>query len=407
MSGACRFCARPLRESFADLGMSPLSNAFVRADQRGRMEPFYPLHARVCDGCFLVQLEEFETPARIFDEYVYFSSFSDSWLDHARRYSEAIIDRCGLDASSFVVEVASNDGYLLRNFVQRGIPVLGVEPAYTVARAAVAAGVPTLQAFFDADAAARIVTEHRRADLIVANNVLAHVPDLNAFVAGFGRLLAPDGLLTVEVPHLLRLIEGVQFDTIYHEHFSYFSLTTAGRVFAAHGLAITDVEELPTHGGSLRLHVRHEGTPPSPAVAELEARERDTGLRDPAVYRTFQARVDALKRDLLAFLIEARRDGRRIAAYGAPAKGNTLLNYCGIRTDFVEFTVDRSPHKQGMLLPGSHIPVYAPERIEAERPDYILVLPWNLLEEVRARLATAARWGGRLVVPVPAVRVLE
>ncbi|MCC7411658.1 MAG: class I SAM-dependent methyltransferase [Gammaproteobacteria bacterium] len=409
MSAGCRFCGHPLATSFADLGTAPLSNAFLRPERRLDMEPHYPLHAYVCEQCFLVQLEQYAAPEQIFDDYVYFSSYSRSWLEHARRYSEAMISDLGLGPASFVTEIASNDGYLLRNFVDRGIPCLGVEPAHTVAMAAREHGVPTIERFFDEQTADRIVADHGHADLIVANNVLAHVPDLNGFVRGCVRLLAPRGLLTVEVPHLLRLVQDVQFDTIYHEHFSYFSLATAVRVFAAYGLEVTDVEELDTHGGSLRLHVRAAATglAPSAALAKLLARERTAGLLDTAVYRAFQARVDATKRDLLEFLITARRAGKHVVGYGAAAKGNTLFNYCGIRTDFIDFVVDRNPHKQGLLLPGSHIPVRDPDAIDSARPDYVLVLPWNLIGEIRTELARIGAWGGALVVAIPRVAVLS
>ena len=413
----CRFCAAPLSHTFVDLGPSPLCESYLTAAQLDQMEPFYPLHVRVCDRCLLVQLPAYVPAEEIFSEYAYFSSYSDSWVDHARRYAEAMIGRFGLGPGSLVVELASNDGYLLRHFVERGVPCLGIEPAKNVAAAAVGAGLPTLVAFFGADLAAELAAGHglgegqacRPADLLVANNVLAQVPDLNDFVAGMRLLLAPGGVATVEFPHLERLIDGNQFDTIYHEHFSYFSFTTAERVFASHGLAVFDVQELPTHGGSLRLYLQHAGDggrPVAAAVAALRRREHDRGLGGLATYRAFAARVEETKRKLLEFLIAARRQGHTVVGYGAPGKGNTLLNYCGIRTDFLDYTVDRNPYKQGRFLPGSRIPIHEPARIAATRPDYVLILPWNLAEEIAAQLAYVRDWGGRLVVPVPETTVL-
>ena len=375
------------------------------------MEPFYPLHAYVCEKCFLVQLEEFEPPERIFtDDYAYFSSYSDSWLAHAKAYTEAMVARFGLGPSSFVVEIASNDGYLLQYFVAQGVPVLGIEPAANVAAAAEKKGVPTLVKFFGTKTAAELSTAGRKADLIAGNNVLAHVPDLNDFVRGMSLLLKPDGVVTMEFPHLLRLMQENQFDTIYHEHFSYFSFVVAERVFAAHGLTLFDVEEIPTHGGSLRIYARHAANaalPVSPKVAELRGREQAAGLERAETYRSFAEQVKATKRGLLKFLIAAKESGKRVVGYGAPAKGNTLLNYCGVRSDLVEYTVDRSPHKQGRFLPGVHIPIYAPERIMETRPDYVLILPWNLKDEIVAQMAGIRAWGGRFVVPIPEVKVLD
>jgi len=403
---ACRFCAAPLAEVFADLGMAPLSNAYLRAGQLQRMERFYPLTVYVCSRCFLVQLPEAETPEAIFGDYAYFSSFSDTWLAHAKAYCTAMQERLALDARSLVIEIASNDGYLLQYFREAGIPVLGIEPAANVAGAARAKGIETLVQFFGA-AAARALP--RKADLLLGNNVLAHVPDLNDFVSGMKLALADGGTITMEFPHLLRLIEGNQFDTIYHEHFSYFSLLTVRQVFAAHGLTIVDVDELPTHGGSLRIYARHAESAESsasPRVAALEQRERDFGLDRLATYARFNDQVRATKRALLEFLVRAKSEGSSIAAYGAPAKGNTLLNYCGIRTDFIDYTVDRSPHKQGLFLPGTRIPIFAPERIAETRPDYVLILPWNLRDEIVAQMAHVRQWGGRFVVPIPRVEVL-
>lgn len=408
----CRFCAHPLAHSMVDLGMSPLSNAYLRPDQLQEMEPFYPLHALVCERCFLVQLGEFESPERIFSDYAYFSSYSESWLRHARDYVAMITERLrlGLGRESRVVEIASNDGYLLQYFVEKEIPVLGIEPAANVARAAEERGVPTLVRFFGAELARELAGEGWQADLIIGNNVLAHVPALNDFVAGLKLLLAPRGVVTMEFPHLLRLLEENQFDTIYHEHFSYFSFTTAETVFAAHGLVLFDVEELPTHGGSLRIYARHrEDASQSvrPAVAALKRREQEYGITRLESYTRFSERVKSTKRRLLDFLIRAKEEGRRVVGYGAAAKGNTLLNYCGVGLDFLDYVVDRSPHKQGLFLPGTHIPIHAPERIGQTRPDYVLILPWNLAEEIREQMAGIRAWGGRFVLPIPEVEVIS
>ncbi len=409
-SAICRFCSGPLRASFADLGMSPPSNSYLEAAQLNRMERFYPPHAWVCEKCFLVQLEQFETPEQIFSDYAYFSSFSDSWLAHAKAYTRAVTARFGLSASSFVVEIASNDGYLLQYFVEQKIPVLGIEPAANVAAAAEKKGVPTLVKFFGTRSAAELASAGRKADLILGNNVLAHVPDLNDFVGGMRLLLKPGGVVTMEFPHLLKLMQDNQFDTIYHEHFSYFSFVVAERVFAAHGLTLFDVEEIPTHGGSLRIYARHAANaalPVSAKVEELRSRERAARLEQVQTYESFAEQVRATKRSLLKFLIGAREAGKRVAGYGAPAKGNTLLNYCGVRADLLEYTVDRSPHKQGRFLPGVHIPVFAPQRIMQTRPDYVLILPWNLRDEVMAQMSGIREWGGKFVVPIPETRVLD
>jgi len=406
----CRFCGAQLKLSFADLGMSPPSNSYLEAADLNRMERFYPLHAWVCEKCFLVQLEEFETPEEIFSDYAYFSSYSDSWLAHAKAYTELMIARFGLGASSFVVEIASNDGYLLQYFVAQGVPVLGIEPAANVAAVAEKKGVPTLVKFFGTETATELAAAGRKADLIAGNNVLAHVPDLNDFVRGMSVLLKPGGVVTMEFPHLLRLMQENQFDTIYHEHFSYFSFVVAERVFAAHGLTLFDVEEIPTHGGSLRIYARHAANaalPVSAKVTELRRREQAAGLERAETYHLFAEQVKATKRGLLKFLIAAKESGKRVVGYGAPAKGNTLLNYCGVRSDLVEYTVDRSPHKQGRFLPGVHIPIYPPERIMETRPDYVLILPWNLKDEVVAQMAAIRAWGGRFVVPIPEVSVLD
>ena len=406
----CRFCAAPLSHSFADLGMSPPSNAFLKREQLGRMEKFYPLHARVCGACFLVQLEEFETPEQIFSDYAYFSSYSESWLAHARAYAGMMTARFGLGTKSKVVEIASNDGYLLQYFVAQGIPVLGIEPAANVAKAAEKKGVPSLVKFFGTRTANELIAQGTHADLLLGNNVLAHVPDLNDFVAGMKILLAAHGVITMEFPHLLRLMQENQFDTIYHEHFSYFSFLTVQRVFAKHGLVLFDVEEIPTHGGSLRVYAGHSedaAKAVTQRVADLLARERAAGLDRIDAYSAFDEQVKETKRRLLDFLIGVKRAGKRIAGYGAPAKGNTLLNYCGIRADFIDYTVDRNPHKQGCFLPGVHIPIYGPEHIREMRPDYVLILPWNLKDEIVAQMAEVRSWGGRFVLPIPQVRVLD
>jgi len=388
--------------------MSPLSNRYLEAGALREAEPFYPLHAWVCEECLLVQLEAFESPQSIFSDYAYFSSYSDSWLAHAQRYVEATIARFELSPSARIVELASNDGYLLQYFKARGFAVLGVEPAANVARVAEKKGIPTRVEFFSSACAERLKAEGVRADLLVANNVLAHVPDVNDFVGGVRTILAPAGIATFEFPHLLRLILGNQFDTIYHEHFSYFSLAAAQRVFARHGLRVFDVEEIPTHGGSLRVYIAQaeDARAQGEGVARVLAAERAAGLDSAVGYGGFEERVRETKRRLLEFLISARREGKRIVGYGAAAKGNTLLNYCGIRHDFIDYVVDRSPHKQGRYLPGTHLPIHGPERIRATKPDYLLILPWNIREEVMAQNAFIREWGGRFVVPMPSPQVL-
>jgi SAM-dependent methyltransferase len=406
---SCRFCATPLRHTFVDLGMSPLCESYVPPERLGAMEPFYPLHVRICEHCLLVQLENLVGPEEIFSEYAYFSSYADSWVAHARDYVEAAVERFGLDADSLLIELASNDGYLLQHVAARGIPALGVEPAANVAEAARERGIETVVAFFGRELATRLVAEGRRADLLVANNVLAHVPDLNDFVSGMQLVLAPRGVITIEFPHIARLIAENQFDTIYHEHFSYFSFLTAQTVLRAHGLQVFDVEELNTHGGSLRVYAQRSGTgtqPVSPRVTELGRRERGLRLDRLEGYSAFEPRVMETKWALLEFLIRCRREGRRVAGYGAPGKGNTLLNYCGIRADLLEFTVDRNPYKQGNHLPGTHIPIRHPEALEHARPDFILILPWNLTEEIVAQLSHAREWGARFVVPIPRITIL-
>jgi C-methyltransferase C-terminal domain/Putative zinc binding domain/Methyltransferase domain len=406
---ACRFCDAPLATTFVDLGMSPLCQTHIRPDQLHEMEPFYPLHAYVCDRCFLVQLQEFVTPDEIFTEYAYFSSFSSSWVEHARRYAEMMIDRFTLGASSKVFEIASNDGYLLQHFAARGVPVLGIEPAANVAKVAIDKGMPTTVRFLGRHTAAEIAAEHGRPDVLLGNNVLAHVPDINDFVGGMKILLAAGGVITMEFPHLMRLMAENQFDTIYHEHFSYLSFVTVERIFAHHGLTLFDVEELPTHGGSLRIygrHSEHSALWATHRVGALRQREIDAGFQTLARYRGFDEQVKVTKRKLLAFLIDAKQRGKKVVGYGAPGKGNTLLNYCGIRTDFLDFTVDASPYKQGKFTPGTRIPIFAPAKIREARPDYVLILPWNLKDEITAQHAYIDQWGGKFVVPIPETRVL-
>jgi 2-polyprenyl-3-methyl-5-hydroxy-6-metoxy-1,4-benzoquinol methylase len=388
--------------------MSPLANSYLQPTQLTQMEPFYPLRVYVCGKCFLVQLEEFATPQEIFSDYAYFSSYSDSWLQHAKTYTSMIVERFGLSPKDQVLEIASNDGYLLQYFAQRGIPVLGIEPAANVARAAQENGIETLVKFFGTKTAHELKESGWRPNLVVGNNVLAHVPQLNDFVEGMKIVLAPRGVITMEFPHLLRLMAENQFDTIYHEHFSYFSFLTVEKIFAKHGLKIFDVEELAVHGGSLRIYACHANDATKLASAQMTnlcAREETAGFSRLAHYLSFGETIKETKRKLLEFLIAAKRSKKTVIGYGAPAKGNTLLNYCGIRSDFVEYTVDRSPHKQGHFLPGTHIPIYAPEKIKETMPDYVLILPWNIKEEIMAQMAYIREWGGRFVVPIPEVKV--
>lgn len=404
----CRFCGTPLRHSFVDLGMSPPCQTHISVQQLNQMERFYPLHAFVCHKCFLVQLGEYVTPEEIFTEYAYFSSFSDTWLNHAKEYTDAMTERCALNKQSLVVELASNDGYLLQYFVEKRIPVLGVEPAANVAREAVKRGIRTHVKFFGRTTARELLAERLSADLLLGNNVLAHVPDLNDFVGGMKILLKPHGVITMEFPHLVCLMEDNQFDTIYHEHFSYFSFTTVSQVFAAHGIVLFDVDELPTHGGSLRIYGRHaEDTakPVSEKVRELLAREDEWGVKRMETYEAFAEKVKATKRGILQFLGGAKSDGKSIVGYGAPGKGNTLLNYCGIRTDFLDYTVDRNPYKQGKFTPGMHIPIYSPDKIKETKPDYVFILPWNLKDEIAEQNEVIRTWGGKFVVPIPTVTV--
>ncbi len=407
-TSCCRFCETPLRHTFVDLGMSPLANRYLTRKQLQQMEPFYPLHVYVCDQCFLVQLEEFESPEHIFSDYAYFSSYSDTWLQHSKAYTEKVVKHFGLDTRSQVIEIASNDGYLLQYFKEKGIPVLGIEPAENVAAVALEKGIPTLVQFFGEEMARHLLAEGIQADLLIGNNVLAHVPGLNDFVKGLKLLLKPQGIITIEFPHLMRLMAENQFDTIYHEHFSYFSFLTVQKVFAAHGLTLFDVEELPVHGGSLRIYARHTDDPSQPMrqrVTDLIAREEAAGLTRLELYLSFGEQVKQTKRRILHFLITAKNAGKSIVGYGAPAKGNTLLNYCGIRSDFLGYTVDRNPYKQGHFLPGTHIPILHPDKIKEDKPDYLLILPWNLREEIMEQMAYIREWGGQFVVLIPEVRV--
>ena len=404
----CRFCGAILKHTFINLGMSPNANTYLKPSQLSEMEPFYPLHVYVCGACFLVQLEEFESPERMFTEYAYFSSYSETWLRHASSYADLVVERFGLNGGSQVVEIGSNDGYLLQYFIMKGIPVLGVEPAANVAEVAANKGIPTVVKFFGKETACQLAAEAMKADLLIGNNVLAHVPDLNDFVRGMKILLKTQGVITMEFPHLMRLIAENQFDTIYHEHFSYFSFIAVEKIFSAHGLTLFDVEELPTHGGSLRIYGRHAEDSLKPAgrrVMDLRTREEAAGLTELENYLTFADKVKETKHMIVDFLIMAKRQGRSIAGYGAPAKGNTLLNYCGIRSDFLDYTVDRSPHKQAHFLPGTHIPIYHPDKIKETKPDYLLILPWNLKDEIMEQMAYIREWGGRFVVLIPEVRV--
>jgi len=408
-SGQCRFCGADLQQTFVDLGASPIANDYLNTSQLSQMEPFYPLHVKVCGKCFLVQVADCVDARHIFsDHYAYFSSFSDSWLAHARAYVEMITARLALDKQHHVVEVACNDGYLLQYFVAKGIPVMGIEPTANTAEAATKKGIPTVLKFLGEDTARDLAKSGKQADLLIGNNVLAHVPHINDFVEGLRILLKPTGVLTMEFPHLLQLVSHNQFDTMYHEHYQYLSLMVVEKIFGAHGLTVFDVEEIPTHGGSLRVYARHshDGSRPVTArVEELRRREQDAGYGQLNTYLSFTERVKETKRKLLEFLITAKGNGKTIVGYGAPAKGNTLLNYCGVRTDFIDYTVDRSPHKQNLFLPGTRIPIHHPDRIRVTKPDYVLILPWNLKEEVMQQMAFIREWGGQFVVPIPEIRV--
>ena len=407
----CRFCGSKLEHIFADLGSSPISNDYIKPENLNSMEPFYPLVVYVCDACLLVQLPEHQTPDNIFaEEYTYFSSYSDSWLKHASDYVDMMVQRFEFNDKSQVIEIASNDGYLLQYFKQKGVPILGIEPAANVAEVAEKNGIPSVVKFFGVNTAKELVNDDVKADLVLGNNVLAHVPDVNDFVKGMKIILKQQGVITMEFPHLLRLMELNQFDTIYHEHFSYFSFTTVENIFAHHGLTLFDVEELSTHGGSLRIFARHDeddSKPISDHVNELRNREAELGFASLEHYLSYQNQIDETKRNLLKFLIQAKEQGKTVVGYGAPAKGNTLLNYCGVRTDFVEYTVDRSPAKKGSYLPGTRIPIYAPEKIEETHPDYVLILPWNLKSEISAQMSEIRTWGGKFVVPIPSVEIFD
>jgi SAM-dependent methyltransferase len=407
---ACRFCAAPLTRTFVDLGMSPMANSYVKPDGRNRMEPFFPLHAYLCEKCFLVQLEEFETPASIFTEYAYFSSFSESWLEHAKRTANTMVDRFQFGSDSQVVEIASNDGYLLQFYQQRNVRVMGIEPAANVAETARQKGIPTLAKFFGVETATEVKASGIAPDLLIAVNVMPHVPNLNDFVGGLKILLKPGGVLSTEFQYFVPLVVDTKFDTIYHEHFSYLSFFTTEQVLRHHGLQPFDVEELPTHGGSIRIlskHMDDTSKPVSERVEQLRNRELAMGVNTLRFYEDFPERVKEVKRALLEFLIGLKRKGMSVAAYGAPAKGNTLLNYCGIGTDFIDYTVDLNPAKQNHYLPGTHIPIYSPERLKQTKPDYLLILPWNLKDEIAQQTSFIRSWGGKHVVPIPTVKVLE
>ncbi|WP_169543353.1 class I SAM-dependent methyltransferase [Sneathiella aquimaris] len=405
----CRFCDSALTQTFVDLGNTPLANSYLKNEEAIAGEKSYPLHARVCGNCFLVQVEDAVPAEDIFSDYAYFSSFSDSWVEHARQYSVKLTDMLGLTDASMVMEVASNDGYLLKHFVAQGVQVLGIEPAANVAKTAEKSGVKTEVAFFGKETADRLAAQGLRADLMAANNVMAHVPDINDFISGFNILLADKGVLTIEFPHLLNLIDKVQFDTIYHEHYSYLSLVTVEKILAAHGLKVFDVEELPTHGGSLRIYACKSDCsvyPDGEGLRSVRKKEAAAGMATLDAYAGFTPKVEETRRSVLAFLKDAKAKGKKVAAYGAAAKGNTLLNYCNVGTDLISFVVDRNPEKQNTLLPGSHIPVFAPEHIAQEKPDYVLILPWNLAAEISADMRHISEWGGRFAIPVPTLHLL-
>jgi SAM-dependent methyltransferase len=408
-AATCRLCNAELTETFVDLGMSPLCESYLAADQLDDRESFYPLHVRMCAECLLVQLPAYVPGEDIFSDYAYFSSYSDSWVAHAKRYADEMTERLRLGPGSLVAEVASNDGYLLQHFVAAGIPVVGVEPAANVAEVARAKGIRTEVHFLGARTGAAIARQYGQSDLVAANNVYAHVPDIRDFTAGLAALVKPTGLVTLEFPHLLRLIERRQYDTIYHEHYQYLSLLTASRALASGGLSVVDVDELATHGGSLRVHARPSDSAgePAPSVKAVLAAEEAAGLHTLAGHAGFAESVFGIKRDLLTFLLGARARGETVVGYGAPGKGNTLLNHCGIRSDLLAYTVDRSPHKQGRFLPGTHIPIHHPDRIAADRPDHVLVLPWNLRTEIAAQLSYVGEWGGHLVFPIPELEVVR
>ena len=410
MNSKCRFCNEELTYTVVDLGMSPLCESYIKPDQTNELEKFYPLHTYICHHCWLMQLEEFVSPNEIFSDYAYFSSYSESWLEHAKKYTELMISRFGLNSNSFVVEIASNDGYLLQWFLQKGIPVLGIDPAANIAAVAREKGIRTEVEFFGKNTAIKLVKKYGKANLLLGNNVLAHVPDINDFVAGMKEMLDSQGVITMEFPHLQRLIEKNEFDTIYHEHFSYLSFVAVNRIFAHHGIIIFDVEELESHGGSLRIYGKHahgHDKKVSERVNELIQREIDLGFESLEYYSLFEEKVKETKRKILEFLIDAKRKGKTIVGYGAPGKGNTLLNYCGIRTDFIDYTVDMSPHKQGTLLPGTHIPILHPDKIKETKPDYVFILPWNLKDEIITKHKYIRDWGGKFVIPIPELLIVD
>lgn len=406
----CRFCKTPLTQTFVDLGMSPLCEDFVKPGKLNEMERFYPLHVYVCPECYLVQLEEFVSPQEIYRDYSYFSSYSDSWLDHSKRYTEFVMGRFDIGKGSLVAELASNDGYLLQFFRAKQVPVLGIEPAHTVANAAREKGIRTESKFFGRAVVQELIGKYGRPDLLIGNNVLAHVPDINDFVSAMKEFLKPNGVITMEFPHLLKLIEGNQFDTIYHEHFSYLSFTTVNRIFSHHDLILFDVEELPTHGGSLRIYAKHREDATKRierSVPALLAREHESGISDMEFYSDFTEKVMNTKWNILEFLITAKRKGKTIVGYGAPGKAATLLNFCGIRTDFIDYTVDRNPRKHGCYMAGVHIPIFSPDKIRETRPDYVFIMPWNLKMEIMESLSYIKEWGGQFVVPIPEVTIFE
>ena len=403
----CRFCGSPLTDSFADLGMSPLANSYLKQEELQQVEPYYPLHVHVCQKCYLVQLPEFTSPEHIFSDYAYFSSYSELWLNHAKTYTEMMIEHFGFDSKSQVIEIASNDGYLLQYFKEKNIPILGVEPAVNVAKVAIDSGIPTITKFFGVATAKELIENNKNGDLLIANNVLAHVPDLNDFVEGMKILLSSNGIITVEFPHLMHLMVNNQFDTIYHEHFSYFSFLTVNRVFDAHDLKIFNVDEIPTHGGSLRIYACHRKNKIRSItnhVKELLSRENDFGLHKIETYLSFNEKIRVAKRNILYFMIQAKNQNKSLVGYGAPAKGNTLLNYCGIRTDFLDYTVDRSPHKQGCFLPGTHIPIYHPDHIMETKPDFLVILPWNIKNEIMDQMDFIRTWGGKFITLIPQIK---
>ncbi len=406
----CRFCNSKLNQVFLDMGESPLANSFLKKNDLEAQERYFPLKTYVCQQCFLVQLPEHEKPENIFETYAYFSSYSESWLKHVKDFVSMITNRFELNKNSFIIEIGSNDGYLLQYFKSQNIPILGIEPARNVAESALKKGIPTLTKFFGTKLANELNSEGKQADLIIGNNVLAHVPKLNDFIEGLKIILKPNGVITMEFPHLLRLIEENQFDTIYHEHYSYFSLYTIQKIFDYHNLTIFDVEEIPTHGGSLRIYSCHSGyndLTVSKHVDVLLEKETRFGLSSISGYEDFSEKVKYTKRKLVEFLISAKRSGKKVACYGAPAKGNTLLNYCDINTDLISFTVDRSPHKQGLYLPGTHIPIESPDKIRKTKPDYLLILPWNLKNEIMEQMKFVGEWGGKFVVPIPKLKIYD